>query len=48
MVAASFLGIFVIPGLYALFQSLRESIKGPSKPRRPVVAEHTVPEKAAE
>jgi Cu/Ag efflux pump CusA len=48
MVAASFLGIFVIPGLYVLFQSLRESIKGLWKPRRPVIAKHTVPEKAAE
>jgi len=48
MVAASFLGIFVIPGLYVLFQSLRERIKGLSKPRRPVVAEHTAREKAAE
>ena len=28
MIAASFLGIFVIPGLYVLFQSLREWVKG--------------------
>jgi Cu/Ag efflux pump CusA len=48
MVAASFLGIFVIPGLYVLFQSFRERIKGLSKPRAHVVAEHTAPEKAAE
>src|SRR5271169_5675912 len=48
MVAASFLGIFVIPGLYVLFQRLRERIKGLLKPRGHVVAEHTVPEKAAE
>src|SRR5262249_10322610 len=27
MIAASFLGIFVIPGLYVLFQSLRERLK---------------------
>jgi hydrophobe/amphiphile efflux-1 (HAE1) family protein len=27
MIAASFLGIFVIPGLYVLFQSLRERVK---------------------
>ncbi len=36
MIAASCLGIFVIPGLYVLFQTLREKIKlvvsrGPSK-----------------
>jgi hydrophobe/amphiphile efflux-1 (HAE1) family protein len=48
MVAASFLGIFVIPGLYVLFQSLRERVKGLSKPRRSVVPERAVPEKAAE
>jgi len=47
MVAASFIGIFVIPGLYVLFQSLRERIKSLSKPRGHVVAEHTMPEKAA-
>ncbi len=28
MIAASFLGIFVIPGLYVLFQTLRERVKG--------------------
>jgi len=28
MLAASFLGIFVIPGLYVAFQSLREKLKG--------------------
>ena len=27
MIAASFLGIFVIPGLYVLFQTLRERLK---------------------
>ena len=48
MVAASFLGIFVIPGLYVLFQSLREKIKGLSKPRTAVITEHPVPGKAAE
>jgi hydrophobe/amphiphile efflux-1 (HAE1) family protein len=40
MVAASFLGIFVIPGLYVLFQSLRERVKRLSKGRELVVAEH--------
>jgi hydrophobe/amphiphile efflux-1 (HAE1) family protein len=48
MVAASFLGVFVIPGLYVLFQSLRERIKALSKPRTPVITEHPVPGKAAE
>ena len=44
MVAASFLGIFVIPGLYVLLQTLRERIKGLSRPKTPVIA----PPKAAE
>ena len=48
MVAASFLGIFVIPGLYVLFQTLRERVKSLSKRRMPMVPEHTVPDKAAE
>ena len=48
MVAASFLGIFVIPGLYVLFQTLRERVKSLSKSGRPVVAERTIPDKAAE
>jgi len=48
MVAASFLGIFVIPGLYVLFQTLRERIKRLSK-KRELVAEHPdVPNIAAE
>jgi multidrug efflux pump subunit AcrB len=33
MIAASFLGIFVIPGLYVLFQSLREWVKGRGSPK---------------
>ena len=49
MVAASCLGIFVIPGLYVLFQSLRESVKRLSKKRELVVAEHPdIPDIAAE
>ncbi len=32
MIAASFLGIFVIPGLYVSFQTLREKIKGTPQP----------------
>jgi pantothenate kinase type III len=48
MLAASFLGIFVIPGLYVLFQSLRERIKSLSKRRIPVVPQQTVSDKAAE
>jgi hydrophobe/amphiphile efflux-1 (HAE1) family protein len=48
MVAASFLGIFVIPGLYVLFQILRERIKRLSK-KRELIAEHPdVPNIAAE
>ena len=49
MIAASFLGIFVIPGLYVLFQSLRERIKRLSRKRELVTAEHSdVPNIAAE
>jgi Cu/Ag efflux pump CusA len=49
MVAASFLGIFVIPGLYVLFQTLREKVKRLSKQQGSVVAErHDVSGKAAE
>jgi hypothetical protein len=48
MVAASFLGILAIPGLYVLFQTLREGIKSLSKPRTPAESQHTLPEKAAE
>jgi multidrug efflux pump subunit AcrB len=31
MIAASFLGIFVIPGLYVALQSFREKVKGVDK-----------------
>ena len=31
MIAASFLGIFVIPGLYVSLQKLRETLKGLGK-----------------
>ncbi len=48
MVAASFLGIFVIPGLYVLFQSLRERVKSLDGRRRLEIPEHGVPDKAAE
>jgi hypothetical protein len=48
MLAASFLGIFVIPGLYVMFQTLRERIKSLPKRRTPVVAQRTAPDKAAE
>src|SRR5207245_2770109 len=48
MVAASFLGIFVIPGLYVLFQSLRETIKNLLKTRPPMTAERQLSDKAAE
>jgi hydrophobe/amphiphile efflux-1 (HAE1) family protein len=48
MVAASFLGIFVIPGLYVLFQTLRERVKSLSKSEKPVIPERAMPDKAAE
>jgi hypothetical protein len=48
MVTASFLGIFVIPGLYVLFQTFRKKVKSLSKPRRSVITERAVPDKAAE
>jgi len=41
MIGASFLGIFVIPPLYVLFQGLRERIKAPSR------AKETAAEQAA-
>jgi Cu/Ag efflux pump CusA len=48
MVTASFLGIFVIPGLYVLFQTFRERIKSLLKRSTPVTPQRTVREKAAE
>ena len=48
MLAAGFLGIFVIPGLYVLFQTLRERIKSLSKGGIPVRPQQTVSNKAAE
>ena len=47
MVAASFLGIFVIPGLYVLFQTLRERVKNLTRPAAPVVTGDRVADKAA-
>jgi Cu/Ag efflux pump CusA len=41
MIAASFLGIFVIPGLYVVFQSLRERVKGTAKPASPALDDAT-------
>jgi len=38
----------VIPGLYVLFQTLRERVKRLSKSGKPVIPEHAIPEKAAE
>jgi hypothetical protein len=38
MIAASFLGIFVIPGLYVSFQWAREKIKGTGKSGAPAAA----------
>jgi hydrophobe/amphiphile efflux-1 (HAE1) family protein len=48
MVTASFIGIFVIPGLYVLFQTFREKIKNLSKPREPATLAARIPDKAAE
>ena len=48
MVTASFLGIFVIPGLYVLFQTLREKIRNLPKPEAPAAPKVAVPDKAAE
>ena len=49
MVAASFLGIFVIPGLYVLFQTLREGVKRLSTRSASGAVEHArVSDKAAE
>jgi multidrug efflux pump subunit AcrB len=49
MVAASFLGIFVIPSLYVLFQTLREKAKRlADRPAQPAVARVEVSSKAAE
>ena len=48
MVTASFFGIFVIPGLYVLFQNLRERIKNLSKSKAAEIPETTVRDKAAE
>jgi hydrophobe/amphiphile efflux-1 (HAE1) family protein len=38
MIAASFLGVFVIPPLYVTFQSLRERLKPSSRPRPALLA----------
>ena len=38
MIAASFLGIFVIPGLYVLLQSMREWVKGTKAKDAPAAA----------
>jgi hydrophobe/amphiphile efflux-1 (HAE1) family protein len=48
MVAASLIGIFLIPGLYVLFQSIRERVKRLATPGAAVIPEHTIPDKAAE
>ena len=48
MVSASFLGIFVIPGLYVLLQTGREKIKGWSRTEKPPSRVVEAPGKAAE
>jgi HAE1 family hydrophobic/amphiphilic exporter-1 len=39
MLAASLVGVFVIPGLYVLFQRLREAVRGRAAAERPGGAE---------
>jgi multidrug efflux pump subunit AcrB len=48
MVAASLIGIFLIPGLYVLFQSFRERVKRLATPRPAMIPEREIPDKAAE
>jgi len=43
MIAASFLGIFVIPGLYVTFEGLRERIKGMAGGRKPPSSSQSKP-----
>jgi hypothetical protein len=38
----------VIPGLYVLVQSFRETVKRLAMPKAPAVPEQTVPDRAAE
>jgi hypothetical protein len=47
MIAASAVGIFLIPLLYVIFQRLRERLKGQSKPVKPSEGEpHPLPQTA--
>jgi len=48
MIAASCVGIFLIPGLYVLIQSFRETVKRLAAPKAPAVPEQTAPDRAAE
>jgi hydrophobe/amphiphile efflux-1 (HAE1) family protein len=41
MIAASCLGIFVIPGLYVAFQRFRETVKGTGKKKAPAAESHS-------
>jgi multidrug efflux pump subunit AcrB len=48
MLSASFVGIFAIPALYVVFQSLRERLRSSARPtvraaKKPVTAEKPVP-----
>jgi hypothetical protein len=47
MLAASILGIFVIPGLYVLFQTLREKLKGMAKRKPAVPSAQAAPQPAS-
>lgn len=43
MLAASLVGIFVIPGLYVVFQRLREAVRGRAAAGKPATTERTIP-----
>ena len=48
MLAASFLGIFVIPGLYVLLETVREKVKSLAGVRQQIAPPPSVEKTAAE
>jgi multidrug efflux pump subunit AcrB len=48
VIASGCVGIFVIPGLYVLVQSFRETVKRLAMPQAPAVPEQATPGRAAE
>ena len=42
MIFASFIGIFVIPPLYVIFQAIREKLRPSSRPRQPVAPQSSL------